>query len=369
MTVPGISDDVTIDAYGTYTISIAPYAFVRTLDLNDTGATLALAGGADLIVAGDATFSGGQITGNQGTLLLEGNTTVNGPTVIQGLLINNEGNLTISSYFRSDFGVTGARIILDPGAVAEFSGAIPGSPGVDEPIVFTAAGELVKFDGPIIEGPSGPISGFQLGDRIDLAGTTAVTATYSSGNLTLYEASGGSLQLAITTPYPTNFFGVSPDGNGGTILTVSPTPLSNPDLPWQSDGNSIFLQSDSGPAAIWTVSGTAFVGGGSLPNPGASWHATAPGDFNGDGRSDILLQNDSGQVAIWEMNGTRLIGGGNVANPGPSWHAMGVGDYNGDGRSDILLQSSSGDVAIWEMNGTSIIGGGVIANPGPDWHV
>ena len=56
MTVPGISDDVTIDAFGTYTISIAPYAFVHTLDLNDTGATLALAGGADLVVAGDATF-------------------------------------------------------------------------------------------------------------------------------------------------------------------------------------------------------------------------------------------------------------------------------------------------------------------------
>jgi len=69
MTVPGISDDVTIDAFGTYVISIAPYAFVHTLDLKDTGATLALGGGADLIVAGDATFSGGQITGYQGTWL------------------------------------------------------------------------------------------------------------------------------------------------------------------------------------------------------------------------------------------------------------------------------------------------------------
>jgi hypothetical protein len=127
----------------------------------------------------------------------------------------------------------------------EFSGVLPlsGDSGVDEPIVFTAAGEIAIFDDPLV---SSAISGFQLGDRIDLAGTTAVTATYSNGNLTLYEASGGSLQLAITTPYPTNFFGISPDGNGGTILRVSPTPLSNPDLPWQSDGNNIFLQSDPG---------------------------------------------------------------------------------------------------------------------------
>jgi hypothetical protein len=46
------------------------------------------------------------------------------------------------------------------------------------------------------------------------------------------------------------------------------------------------------------------------------------------------------------LNGTTVIGGGSVGNPGPSWHVMGIGDYNNDGKSDILLQSSSGDVAI-----------------------
>lgn len=60
-----------------------------------------------------------------------------------------------------------------------------------------------------------------------------------------------------------------------------------------------------------------------------------------------------------------MIGGGSVGNPGPSWHVMGIGDYNNDGKSDILLQSSSGDVAIWEMDGTSVIGSASLANPGP----
>jgi hypothetical protein len=77
------------------------------------------------------------------------------------------------------------------------------------------------------------------------------------------------------------------------------------------------------------------------------------GDFYGNGLSGILWQNDSGEVDIWEMNGTTVIGGGSLGNPGPSWHIMGVGDYNSDGRSDILWQSDSGEVDIWEMNGTT----------------
>ena len=46
----------------------------------------------------------------------------------------------------------------------------------------------------------------------------------------------------------------------------------------------------------------------------------AIGDFNEDGTRDILWQNDSGVVAIWVMNGTAVIGGGSLGNPGPSWH-------------------------------------------------
>jgi ELWxxDGT repeat protein len=149
-----------------------------------------------------------------------------------------------------------------------------------------------------------------------------------------------------------------------SVLTTS----VSPDLPWQTDGNSIFLQNDAGPAAIWTVNGTSFIGGGSLPNPGPSWHAKAPGDFNGDGSPDILWQNDSGAVAVWLLNGTTVIGGGSLGNPGPSWQVASVGDFNGDGRSDILWQDSSGAVAIWELNGASIIGGGSLGNPGPSWH-
>ena len=68
------------------------------------------------------------------------------------------------------------------------------------------------------------------------------------------------------------------------------------------------------------------------------------------------------------MNGTTRVGGGSLGNPGPSWHVMGVGDYNNDGRSDILFQNSSGEVDIWSVNGTTVLSSASIANPGPTWH-
>ena len=140
------------------------------------------------------------------------------------------------------------------------------------------------------------------------------------------------------------------------------------DLTWQTDGNAIEFESDSGQAAIWQMNGTTLTSGTTLGNPGPSWHAIGVGDFNNDGRSDILWQNDSGEVAIWQMNGTTMIGDANFAVPGPDWHIMGTGDYNNDGKSDILWQNSSGAVAIWEMNGTNAIATTIIANPGPTWH-
>jgi hypothetical protein len=70
-----------------------------------------------------------------------------------------------------------------------------------------------------------------------------------------------------------------------------------------------------------------------------------------------------------EMNGTTVIGGGSLGNPGPSWHVQRTGDFFGNGDSDILLQNDSGEVYIWEMNGTSVIASSSLGNLGPTWHV
>ena len=85
---------------------------------------------------------------------------------------------------------------------------------------------------------------------------------------------------------------------------------------------------------IWLMDGTSLVAGAAVgPNPGADWHVTAAGDFNGDRKSDILWQHDNGQAAIWLMNGTSLVAGAAVGpNPGAEWHVQGAGQFNGDSQ-------------------------------------
>jgi hypothetical protein len=183
-----------------------------------------------------------------------------------------------------------------------------------------------------------------------------------SGEAYIWELNGTSLIASGSLGNP------GPSWHLGADST--PWRAGDVDLLWQSDVTaSILWQNDSGEAAVWEMNGTSLIGGGSLGNPGPTWHVKGTGNFLGNGRSDILWQNSDGTPAIWEMNGTSVIGGGSLGNPGPGWHIMGSGDYNNDGRSDILWQNSSGEVAVWEMSGTSVIGGGSLGNPGPTWHV
>jgi hypothetical protein len=154
--------------------------------------------------------------------------------------------------------------------------------------------------------------------------------------------------------------------NGTSVITAANLGNPGPSWHAIGAGNfngdaysDVILQNSSGEVFIWGLNGTAVIGGRSVADPGPTWHVVATGDFRGpppgtqyvvDDRRDILLQNDSGEIYIWEMNVTRVVGGGSVGNPGPTWHVMGTGDLNNDMHSDILLQNSSGQVIIWEMN-------------------
>ncbi|MFZ6179007.1 FG-GAP repeat domain-containing protein [Nannocystis pusilla] len=85
----------------------------------------------------------------------------------------------------------------------------------------------------------------------------------------------------------------------------------------------------------------------------AAWAATGaevvPGDFNGDGRTDIALTGTSGWNTV-PVAFSRGDGTFDVANTGvgdfAAWAATGAevvpGDFNGDGRTDIALTGTQG---------------------------
>ncbi len=85
----------------------------------------------------------------------------------------------------------------------------------------------------------------------------------------------------------------------------------------------------------------------------------APGDFDGDGRSDLLLGHDANEwLAYWKMNGPEAVGYSSVL-PLPKaddarYLRIATEDFNGDGRADLLLAPSGFGAAqalIWLADG------------------
>ncbi|WP_158621241.1 protease pro-enzyme activation domain-containing protein [Dyella dinghuensis] len=93
------------------------------------------------------------------------------------------------------------------------------------------------------------------------------------------------------------------------------------------------------------------------PIPG-SMHT--PGDFNGDGTSDILWFNPwLSQIGLWSMTATEssnLDGGGvtrdalSTYNITPGYFVGAVGDFNNDGFADLVFTSANRDLYMWTNN-------------------
>jgi hypothetical protein len=85
-----------------------------------------------------------------------------------------------------------------------------------------------------------------------------------------------------------------------------------------------------------------------------------PGDFNGDGTSDLLWFNPSlNQVGYWTMNAvvadvpnqTSVTRTGLFSfNVTPGYFVGAVGDFNGDSYADLVFTSANHDLWLWTNN-------------------
>jgi fibronectin-binding autotransporter adhesin len=112
----------------------------------------------------------------------------------------------------------------DPGAqgvVAVGGGGVQFDAAVDaiETLIFTDATGLALLARP--QGFSARISGFRAGDTIDLVGSTVTQMSLAGGILTLTNQGSPVAALNFIGSYQASDFMLSPDGKGGTDLTVS----------------------------------------------------------------------------------------------------------------------------------------------------
>jgi stage II sporulation protein D len=127
---------------------------------------------------------------------------------------------------------------------------------------------------------------------------------------------------------------------------------------WTSDALSdVMAQKPDG--TLWLYPGTVAGPLGAPRKVGSGWgihNLVFPtGDFNGDGFSDLMARQPNGLLALYPGNGA-----GGFAGPprtiGSGWNTytsvFSPGDFNGDGTSDVIARNSGGLLYLYPGNGS-----------------
>ena len=139
----------------------------------------------------------------------------------------------------------------------------------------------------------------------------------------------------------------------------------HPDLIGRMPGGNLYLYRGNGSGG--------FLGGGT--QIGVGWNifdkVLAAGDFTGDGHPDLLGRTPAGALYLYRGNGTGGFSGGGTAI-GQGWNVfnklLAPGDFTGDGHSDLMGRSSAGYLYLYRGSGAGgFSGGGTVIGQG--WNV
>jgi hypothetical protein len=281
---------------------------------------------------------------------------INGATGVEGIYgaFTNNGTLSnaVSRSMLSFSGpVTGTgSAVISGGAALIFYEAF------NQNVAFQGAGVLW-----LAQSYSGVISGFALGNRVDLlgvpyaAGEHMVFQSLANGAQTyaLEDASSTVLAtLSFSGHYSAALFQAQQGGYNGSIISLAAPPTAAAGDYNQDGVSDLLWQSrSSGDVYEWQMSGGQPAGSLYLDNL-SGWSALGAGDFYGAGATaDILWQSQStGAVYEWQMSGGQRTGSiylGNLSG----WNEIGIGDFYGAGTDDLLWRNqSTGDVYEWTMS-------------------
>jgi hypothetical protein len=145
---------------------------------------------------------------------------------------------------------------------------------------------------------------------------------------------------------------------GGPIqVTLRGQRLFSP-IDFSGDAKSDVMQiASNGDLMLYTGTGSGTLN--STPTKlGPGWgpflKAFSPGDFSGDGKSDVLAVSSSGGLYLYKGNGAGGFGAAGV-KVGTGWatfkFVFSPGDFSGDGKADVLAVNSVGNLYLYKGNG------------------
>ncbi|MDY7086397.1 MAG: FG-GAP-like repeat-containing protein [Actinomycetota bacterium] len=114
-----------------------------------------------------------------------------------------------------------------------------------------------------------------------------------------------------------------------------------------------------------------WLNGGNPDEIGVGWNSFtavfSPGDFTGDGFTDVVTRNAAGELLLYRGNGKgRWIDGSTNIKIGSGWNRFTLifspGDFTGDGFADVIGRTSAGELHLYRGNGK----GGWLNGTDPD---
>ncbi|WP_164990469.1 FG-GAP-like repeat-containing protein [Agromyces albus] len=260
------------------------------------------------------------------------------------LTLNEYGSLFISDLLRSCPGV-----LQDPPCPTSYTSPHCSDPG--------RAVDFVRVGGTRITGGTGSIPFLRFLDSIVPWGTQAGQSGCGSSISLEYITSRFAdscdhLHLAIPTT------GVVRDA---TTRESDLAKLAIGSADFNGDGRSdVFRIVPTGTLSYYQGNGQ-----GSWLSPagisiGSSWDAMgkviAPGDFSGDGASDVIGITTDGAMRLYPGNGAGSWANAGGTVIGSGWNAFtsvfSPGDFNGDGGADIIGVRPDGTMLLYSGNGS-----------------
>jgi autotransporter passenger strand-loop-strand repeat protein len=258
-------------------------------------------GGVEIVSSGGAT-SGTRLSGGQEIVLRGGRSS--GTDILSG------GGEIVSS------GGSALSTVISGGTLEVASG------GTASGVVFSSGGTLQLDSSSHL---SGAVSGFHLGDQIDLRGLAFISSgstlswkqttsgANASGTLTVKEGTS-SMSFTLVGSYAVANFSATSDGHGGTLIT---------DPPITSGGSSVATNPASGSGSEGIAgapgSGTTVHSGGYELGGGGTQPAEPNGVFFSGGgmQLDSLLSQFAGVISGFDLGddiGPHSLGFGSSSN-------------------------------------------------------